>query len=78
MAVSGAIGHWSGPKNRWKHTEVAADQNHFPLLPPLSRMRRERGLQMLNLGRAPSGSIVGSDDYKVLRRPSELARLTGS
>jgi hypothetical protein len=34
--------------------KVAADQNPFPLLPPSSRMSREKDLPMLNLGRAPS------------------------
>ena len=38
--------------------KVAADQNPFPLLPPSSRMSREKDLQMLNLGRAPSTTVL--------------------
>ena len=38
--------------------KVAADQNPFPLLPPSSRMSREKDLPMLNLGRAPRDPIA--------------------
>jgi hypothetical protein len=50
--------------------KVAADQNPFPLLPPSSRMSREKDLQMLNLGRAPSTTVL-------LNNQRRLAQQTG-
>jgi hypothetical protein len=53
QSVTGAAQRSDGSTQQ--STEVAADQNPFPLLAPSSRISREKDLQMLNLGRAPSG-----------------------
>jgi hypothetical protein len=56
QSVTGAAQRSDGSTQQ--STEVAADQNPFPLLPPSSRMSREKDLQMLNLGRAPSTTVL--------------------
>jgi len=60
QSVTGAAQRSDGSTQQ--STEVAADQNPFSLLPPSSRMNREKGLQMLNLGRAPSRRRYGEAD----------------
>src|ERR1019366_8655413 len=52
QSVSGAAQR--SDRSTQQSTEVAADQNQFPLLPPSSKISRARDLQILNLGRAPS------------------------
>jgi hypothetical protein len=70
--LNGSMQHWlERLLARVSRAKVVRERNSKRALPCLGLIAPRR------TDRLSSRSIVGSNDYKVLRRPSELARLLG-